>query len=102
MDMNQIAIITGACELLEVWSKEIEFMRCKDKPKLIFIRRNMPVQSDQIPINPEDRHNLKKIEQFFDLEFRNLTNPTILSEEEHLTCNKQFDELAPRYQEQLK
>ena len=101
MDMNQIAIITGACELLEVWSQEVEYMKCKAKPKLIFIRRNMPVQSNANPINPEDRHNLQKIEQFFDIEFRNLINPTILSEEEHLTCYKKFEELAPKYQEQL-
>lgn len=46
MDMNQIAIITGACELLDVWSKELKFMRCKNKPKLVFLRRNMPVESD--------------------------------------------------------
>lgn len=61
----------------------------------------MPVEANANPINPEDRHNLKRIEKFFDVEFRNLINPTILSEEEHLTHLKQFEELAPKYQQQL-
>lgn len=40
---------------------------------------------------------MEMIEEFFEIEYRNLQNPTILAREEHLTHLKSFDELAPGY-----
>ena len=52
LDLNQIAIITETCELLSTWKQKDEsFMKSKFKPRLVFLRRNMPVDANQHPIN---------------------------------------------------
>lgn len=70
--VNQLAILSGACKLLNAWANEKEnnSMKSKSKPRLIFIRRNVAEnQINESPIDGNNRTTMDEIKEHFELDY---------------------------------